>query len=87
MDEKTLRALHRDCTLKLERFIQETGRMCDLLGKMEKFPLSQELRTATALAGRKEEVALAAYYESRRKFFQAAIADLGTSAASGSKGE
>jgi len=73
MDEKTLRALHRDCALKLERFIQEAGKMCDLLAKMEEFPLSRAVRSATALAGRKEEVALAAYQEARRKFFESAI--------------
>jgi hypothetical protein len=73
MDEKTLRALHRDCTLKLERLIDEAGKMCDLLAKMEEFPLSLALRTSAVIAGRKEEAALAAYQESRRKFFEAAV--------------
>ena len=68
-----IRALHYDCAMKLERFIKEAGKMCDLLGKMEEFPLSRAVQSATVLAGRKEEVALAAYHDARRKFFQASI--------------
>lgn len=73
MDVKMVRALHWDCSMKLQRFIKEAGKLCDLLGKMEEFPLSRPVQSATALAGRKEEVALAEYKEARRKFFQAAI--------------
>ena len=73
MDPKMVRALHYDCAMKLERFIKEAGKMCDLLAKMEEFPLARDIQSATALAGRKEEVALAAYQDARRKFFQAAI--------------
>ncbi|MCU1272672.1 MAG: hypothetical protein JWO48_103, partial [Bryobacterales bacterium] len=62
-----------DCAMKLERFIKEAGKMCDLLAKMEEFPLSRAVQSATALAGRTEEVALAAYQDARRKFFRAAI--------------
>ena len=47
--------------------------MCDLLASMKEFPLSQALRAYAVLAGRKEEIALAAYQESRSKFFDAAI--------------
>ena len=73
MDVKRVRALHWDCSMKLQRFIKEAGKLCDLLAKMEEFPLSRAVQSATALAGRKEEVALAAYQDSRRKFFRAAI--------------
>jgi hypothetical protein len=73
MDEKTIRGLHLDCKLKLERLIDESGKMCDLLASMEKFPLSEALRASVVLAGRKEDIALAAYQESRRKFFDGAI--------------
>jgi hypothetical protein len=68
-----VRALHWDCSMKLQRFIKEAGKLCDLLGKMEEFPLSRAVQSATALAGRKEEAALAEYQDARRKFFQAAI--------------
>jgi hypothetical protein len=73
VDVKMVRALHWDCSMKLQRFIKEAGKLCDLLAKMEEFPLSRAVQSATALAGRKEEVALAEYQESRRKFFQAAV--------------
>jgi hypothetical protein len=73
MDEKMLRHLHRECALRLERFIKEAGKMCELLGEMEEFPLSRAVQSATALAGRREEVALAAYQEARRQFFRSAI--------------
>jgi hypothetical protein len=78
-----VRALHYDCAMKLDRFIKEAGKMCALLAKMEEFPLSLAVQSATVLAGRKEEVALAAYQEARRKFFQAAI----SSEAAQQKGE
>jgi len=70
-----MRALHWDCSMKLQRFMKEAGKLCDLLAKMEEFPLSRAVQSATALAGRKEEVALAEYQDARRKFFQAAIND------------
>jgi hypothetical protein len=73
VDVKMVRALHWDCSMKLQRFIKEAGKLCDLLAKMEEFPLSRPVQSATALAGRKEEVALAEYQDARRKFFQAAI--------------
>lgn len=68
-----IRALHFDCATKLERFIKEAGKLCGLLAEMEEFPLSRAVQSATALAGRKEEVALAAYQEARRQFFRSAI--------------
>jgi hypothetical protein len=61
VDEKTLRSLHRDCTLKLRRFIEQAGKMCDLFARMGEFPLSQALRASTAIAGR--QAALAAFQE------------------------
>lgn len=73
MDPKMVRALHFDCATKLERFMKEAGKMCELLGEMEEFPLSRAVQSATALAGRKEDVALAAYQEARRQFFRSAI--------------
>jgi hypothetical protein len=73
MDEKLIRGYHRDCMAKLKRFIDEAGKMCDLLTKIEEFPISQAEQLDLLIGRRKEDVALFAYQEAQRKFFEAAI--------------
>lgn len=75
MGVKMMRALHWDCSMKLQPFMKEAGKLCDLPAKMEEFPLSRPAQSATALAGRKDEVAFAEYQDARRKFFEAGIND------------
>ena len=60
--------------MKLQRLIDEAGTMCNELSRMEKFPISQGEQTSVAIASRREEIALSAYQEAKRKFFDAAIA-------------
>jgi hypothetical protein len=54
MDPKTVRALHRECALRLERFIKEAGKMCELLGEMEEFPLSRAVKALPHSPGEKK---------------------------------
>jgi hypothetical protein len=61
VDEKKLRSLHRDCTLKLRRFIDEAGKMCDPARENGRIPLVTGASSLCRHRWKKEEIALAAF--------------------------